>query len=272
MKQPVRVYFSDDIVETYLVCSEGENAPARPSVSTVDFLTWADQSAGIVLPHQVADAIGHMIRLRVMSVTVEQRYLVAAIPDALNEATSRAQAETILRNAPTFQSILDGVWDHFKPFTDLLTHFAVTMSYLLNEGRASEEVLVSLWLHWLRTIRFQTKPNKPPLQKMLMAFINILELLNSENDVVRRLWGSFWTALGRGLGNELNKAEDQVAIEEVARFLGAGRALEEREATAMALFEKAKMGLEPGTEHVAWLNEEYVHAMVRQEITNQASS
>lgn len=271
MEQAGRVYFSDDIVETYLVCSVGENVPPSPSISTVDFLTWADKSAGIVSPRQVADAIGHMIRLRVMAITVEQRYFVAAIPDALNEATSQSQAEAVLREAQTFHSILDGVWYHFKPFADLRTHFSANMSYLLNETEANQEVLVSLWLRWLGTVRFQTKPNIPPLQKMLIAFCLILEHLKSDKDVVSRFWRSFWSALQRGLGGELNRPEDRVAIEEVGRILGAKRAIKETEATAMAQFEKAKMGLEPGTEREEWFNNEYVDSMVRQEKANQAS-
>ena len=271
MEQIDRVYFSDDIVETFFVCSVGENNPARSSISTVDFLAWADQSAGIVSPSQVADAIGHMTRLRVMAVTVEQRYFIAAIPKALNEATSQDQAEAVLSNALTFKSILDGVWNHFKPFADLRTHFAANMSYLLNEAGANEEVLVSLWLRWLGTVRFQAKPNYPPLQKMLLAFVLILKFLNSDKDVVSRFWRSFWTALQRGLGSDLNSPEDRVAIEEVGRLLGTQRAIKKTEVVAMDLFEKAKMGLEPGTEREVWFNSEYIESMVRQEKANQVS-
>lgn len=271
MTEAGKVYFSDDIVETYVVCTAGDRAPPRPSISTVDFLTWADQSANLVSPRDVADAIGHMTRLRVMAVSVEQRYFIASIPDALNEAVSQAGAEAVLRNAQTFRSILDGVWDHFKPFEELQGHFAANMSYLLNEGKANQEVLVSLWLRWLETVRFQAKPSMSPLKKMLSAFISILRSLKSEKDVVSRLWGSFWTAIQRGLGSELTTSEDRAAIEGVGAILGTQRANREREADAMALFEKAKIGLEPGTERETWLSEMYLHAIVRQEKVNQAT-
>lgn len=270
MEQAGRVYFSDDIVETYLVCCVDEKSPPRASVSTVNFLAWADEAAGIVSPRHVADAIGHMTRLRVLAVPVEQRYFIAAIPDALSDATSQEQAEVVLRNAQTFKSILDGLWHHLKPFPALQTHFAVNMSYLLNDTEASEEVLVSLWLRWLETVRFQTEPSISPLKKMLSAFRLILEHLNSEKEVVSRLWCSFWTALHRGLAGDLGGPEDQVAIKEVARLLGWGRAIRAYEATAIALFEKARMGLEPGTEREAWFNNEYVDAMVQREHANQA--
>jgi hypothetical protein len=106
---------------------------------------------------------------------------------------------------------------------------------------------------------------------MLIAFLSILAHLKYDKDVVSRLWRSFWTALQRGLGGEVTLSEDRLAIEEVGRILGAQRAIKEQEATAMALFEKAKMGLEPGTEREAWFSNEYVAAMVRQEKANQAS-
>lgn len=106
---------------------------------------------------------------------------------------------------------------------------------------------------------------------MLIAFCLILEHLKSDKDVVSRFWHSFWTALQRGLGGELNGPEDRVAIEGVGRILGSKRATKETEAIAMVQFEKAKNGLEPGTECEAWFNNEYVDSMVRQEKANQAS-
>lgn len=271
MEQPGRVYFSDDIVETYLVCKVDSGSAARPSISTVDFLTWADRSAGLVSPYQVADAIGHMTRLRVLAISVEQRYFIAAIPPALNEATSQSQAEAVLHNAETFRSILDGVWHHFKPFAELKGHFVANVSYLLNEAGANEEVLVSLWLRWLQTVRFQSEPTITPLQKMLLAFLSILDILKSEKNIVGLHWHSFWTAVGRGFGQELKTSEDRVAIEEVARLLGKTRAAKKTETTAMALFEKAKIGLESGTERDAWFNNEYVSAAAKEEKSNQAS-
>jgi len=96
------------------------------------------------------------------------------------------------------------------------------------------------------------------------------EYLKPEKVVVSRLWRSFWTALHRGLAGDLGGPEDRVAITEVARLLGCGRAIRAYEATAIALFDKARMGLEPGTEREAWFNSEYVAAMVRQEHANQA--
>ena len=55
-------------------------------------------------------------------------------------------------------------------------------------------------------------------------------------------------------------AEDRVAIEGVAAILGALRAKKEHEADAMALYEKAALGLEPGTEREFWLSNEYVRS------------
>lgn len=271
MEQPGRVYFSDDIVETYLVCNADEKEAPKRSISTIDFLTWADQSLGIISPLQVADAIGHMIRLRVTAINVEQRYFIAAIPDALNRAGNQAQAEEALRGAKTFQSIVDGIWNHFKSFAELRTHFAANMCYLLNDSRACDEVLISLWLRWLGTVRFQTKPNNTPIQKMLSAFLHILDNLRPEKETVGKHWRIFWTTLHRGFAHKLNKSEDRVAIEEVGKILGTQRAIKENEKLAMDRFEKAMIGLEPGTEREKWFSEIYVESMAQQEITNQAS-
>ena len=86
------------------------------------------------------------------------------------------------------------MWDHFKAFEDLLSHFAANMTYLLNETQANQEVLVALWLRWLGAVRFQTKPNVPPLKKLMGACLSVLADLKSDRIVVGRLWSSFWTA------------------------------------------------------------------------------
>lgn len=268
MGHPRRVYFSDDIVETFLVCTGGENILHKPSISTVEFMTWADKTAHVVSPHQVADVIGHMTRLKVMSVTIEQHYLIAAIPDALNKATSQAQAEAAWHDAETLRSILDGVWTHFSAFEELRNHFAGNISYLLTAS-ANEEVLVSLWLRWLGTVRFQPKPNYPAIDKMLAAFVAILAQLPENKDAVSLHWHSFWTALHRGLGAELDRPEDRLAIEGVAKMLGRGRAKKETEATAAVQFEKAKLGLEAGTEREEWFTAQYIESMVQAELVER---
>jgi hypothetical protein len=271
MESTNSVYFSDDIVETFFVCNRGVDCPPSHSISTVDFLSWADQSQGIVSPLSVADAIAHMTRLRVLAVTVEHRYFIAAIPEALNAATSQAEADAVLRDAHTFNSILDGVWNQYVPFEDLLAHFAANMSYLLNVGGAKEEVLVTLWNRWLGTVRFQTNSNIPPLNKMLDAFLHILIPANSDAEVISRLWRSFWTALQRGFGSELMAPEDKVAITRFATILGTARAIKNYEHDATLLFEKAKLGLESGTERAVWFDTAYIDAIVQREKKNQAN-
>ena len=264
MEQPNRAYFSDDIVETYFVCNAGENIPPKPSISTIDFLSWADQSQNIVTPYQVTDAIGHILRLRVMAITVEQRYLLAAIPDELNLATSQAQAEQALVATKNLHAILNGIWNHFKLFSDLRTHFSANMIYLLNHGEAKDEVLIFLWTRWLGVVRFQEKPDMTPLEKMLNAFLIILSNLNSDKQIVSRHWHTFWTAIQRGLSSDLKEPADQVAIKIVGNCLGSMRANAQHEEKAQYLFEKAKIGLESGTQEEALLNSEYVEAVAQQ--------
>lgn len=268
MQQTGRVYFCDDIVETVLVCGAGDKEPAKPSMSTVDFLNCADQSAGILTARHVADALGHLARLKVGAITIQQRYFVAAIPDALQSATTSAAEDEAIANAETLRSILDGVWDPSKPFNDLRSHFAHTMSYLLNEGNASEAVLVALWLHWLRSVRFQVNPPRPTLWKLAAGFVSTLALLEPDKEVVRRLWQSFWTAIKRGVDEELREPEDMTGVKTIAGVLGVERASDSSGSQAGSLFEKAKAGLEQGTELEAEFDRVYV-ASVAEETKKQ---
>ena len=271
MKEGGKVYFSDDIVESFMVCNTEENDHQKYSISTVDFLTWADQSKDIVSPYEVADAIAHMVQLNVMSITVDQRYFLASIPVSLNQANSQAQAEEIIDNAQTYKSILDGVWHHDSPFKELVSHFAANMSYLVTESRVGQEVLVSLWLRWLRTVRFQHEPKIPPINKMGVGFIQILDRLEADREIVGPLWQSFWTAIYRGFCSELDSPEDQVGIAIVAKILGTRRAVEKYEASAMRQFEIAKAGLESGTERDLWLNNQSIEAMAEKELNRQST-
>lgn len=264
MRLPDRVYFSDDIIETYLVCSnDNEQGNPLPSIATTDFLAWADESANTISPKEVAETIGQMILMRIMTVTVTQRYFIASVPDALTHAENQEQSDAALLDATAFNSICDGIWSHHKPFDELVTHFSANMSYLITNTPASQETLIVLWIRWLKAIRFQEKPPMPPIQKLATAFLETLKLLNRERNVIDRLWRSFWTALQRGLGSELEDAEDHVAICVIGRILGRARAVPETEELAAKLFERAKIGLEPGTERENWFNGSYVEAVAK---------
>ena len=104
---------------------------------------------------------------------------------------------------------------------------------------------------------------------MLIAFIDTLQLVRLEKGIVSRLWSSFWTSLQRGLQDAMHGSEDRVAIEEIAKILGAMRAAKDQEANAKVLFEKAKIGLEAGTARETWLNNEYVNTAARQEMAKK---
>lgn len=248
MQQAGRVYFCDDIVETFFVCGDGENVMASSSMSTIDFLDWANQSAGILSAKMVADSLGALIRLKVGVITVNDRYFIAAIPDELQSATSLEEENEAISRAETFRSILGGIWDPAMPFDDLRSHFARIMSYLLNKGNASEAVLVALWLRWLQTVRFQAKPLLSVELKLASGFVGILSQLESDKQVVHRLWQSLWTAFKRGLGGELHEPEDMAGIRVIAKVLGFMRARDKTNAEVGVLFDRARLGLEQGTE------------------------
>lgn len=257
MLETERLYFCDDIIETIFVCHEdGEADSARPSMSTVDYLGWSE-STNRMTAYEVAELLGRIIELKIGTI-VEQRYLVAAIPAELQESPPE-NVETVMKQAVTLNSILNGIWDPSKSFNDLRIHFASTMGYLLNEGQANESVLVALWLRWLMAVRFQRKPDIGPLDKASIAFLKTLELLNGEKQIIKRLWKSYWATIKIGLGETLCEPEDIVGIKNVAVRLAAwfvsdNDAMEK----AGSLFNKARMGLEEGTSHDELFNTTYV--------------
>jgi len=247
MKGSECVYFCDDIIETIFVCGNGINNPAKPSMSTVDFLNWADQSKGILNAQQVAEALGFLVRLKVGAITIQDRYVIAAIPSKLQFATTQEEQEAAFDDAQALRSILDGLWNPAKQFEELQTHFARIMSYLLNKGNASEAVLVALWIRWLQAVRFQVKPQITVKQKLVAGFVKILLSLKPEKQIIQILWHSFWETIKRGLGEKLKEPEDITGIRAVAEFFGYLRAEESTETDAGVFFEKARLGIEQGT-------------------------
>lgn len=241
------VYFCDDIVETILVCGNGINNPSRPSMSTVDFLNWAEQSKGILSAEQVAEALGFLVRLKIAAIPIEDRYVIAAIPSKLQFATTQEEQEAAFQDAQALRSILDGLWNPAKQFDELRMHFARIMSYLLNKGNASEAVLVALWLRWLQAVRFQVEPNVSVIKKLAAGFVKILVLLQSDKSIIKKLWRSFLEAIKRGLVEELKEPEDIAGIKVIAEFFGYLRANESTAPDAGHLFEKARLGIEQGT-------------------------
>lgn len=258
MQQTGRIYFCDDIVETVLVCGSGDKEATKPSMSTVNFLEWADQSKRVLTAQQVASNLGHLIRLKVGFITIKQRYLIAAIPHALQSAATLAEEKEALTNEETLHSILDGIWDSSKPFNELLNHFAQTMRYLLNEGHASEAILVFFWLRWIQSVRFKVEPRQNVWWKIAIGFQNILILLDPDKTTISRLWQSFWATIKRGLTEELNEPEDVAGVRAVAKILGVERANASSTLKDANLFEMARLGLEQGTELDNIFNEVYV--------------
>ena len=273
MQQVDRVYFCDDIVETVLVCGIESHETNKPSMAIVDFLHWADRQ-GVLTAQQVADALGHLIRLKVGSVIIQQRYLIAAIPDALQSATTLVAEDEAMASSETFRAILDGAWDSSKPFDELQEHFAHTMSYLLNKGNASEAVLVTLWLRWLQSARLQVKPALTVEWKLAIGFARTLALLENDKTIVHRLWQSFWSAIKRGFSAELQEPEDIAGIRLIANIFGIALATDENINSSQAgtLFDKAKLGLEQGTSLEAEFSRTYVDCAAKETIKQKTNT
>ena len=242
-------------------------------MAIVDFLHWADRQ-GVLTAQQVADALGHLIRLKVGSVIIQQRYLIAAIPDALQSATTLVAEDEAMASSETFRAILDGAWDSSKPFDELQEHFAHTMSYLLNKGNASEAVLVTLWLRWLQSVRLQVKPALTVEWKLAIGFARTLALLENDKTIVHRLWQSFWSAIKRGFSAELQEPEDIAGIRLIANIFGIALATDENINSSQAgtLFDKAKLGLEQGTSLEAEFSRTYVDCAAKETIKQKTNT
>lgn len=273
MQQVGRVYFCDDIVETVLVCGIDNQETINPSMAIVDFLNWADRQ-GVLTAQQVAGALGHLIKLKVGAVIIEQRYLIAAIPDALQSATTQIAEDEAIASSETFRAIFDGVWDSSKSFDELQEHFAHTLSYLLNRGKSSEAVLITLWLRWLQSVRLQVKPVITVEWKLAIGFTRTLALLENDKTIVHRLWHSFWSAIKRGLSAELQEPEDIAGIRLIANILGFALATDEKINSSQAglLFDKAKLGLEQGTSLEAEFSRTYVDSAAKESIKQQMNT
>jgi len=273
MQQVGRVYFCDDIVETVLICGIDSQETINPSMSIVDFLNWAD-SQGVLTAQRVAEALGHLIRLKVGAVLIQQRYLIAAIPDALQSATTLAAEDEAISSSDSFRAILDGAWDSSKSFDELQEHFAHTMSYLLNKGNASDAVLITLWLRWLQSVRFQVKPALSVEWKLALGFARTLALLENDKTIIHRLWQSFWSAIKRGFNAELQEPEDIAGIRLIANILGIALATDENinSSQAGSLFDKAKLGLEQGTSLEAEFSRTYVDSAAKETIKQKTNS
>lgn len=269
MQSPNAIYFCDDVIESILVCGAGKDYQMRPSISSAEFMGWADEVKGIITPEEVAEKLAHLIRLKINAIGISQRYLVAAIPDALQKAANDNDSAAAFNAASALRSILDGLWMPFRPFKFLLTHFGKTLGYLLAHGGAGDYVLVEVWLRWLQAVRFQTADSMAPSERMAFAFLKILSLLPDDKSLVDRLWRVYWTVLRRGIPESLGEPEDKAGVRQIGGMLGRSSAEKMPQlgtGPAGVLFDRAKLGLVEGAELYSLLNDSYVSAAAEQTI------
>lgn len=264
MAVPGRIYFCDDVIESAQVCGEDQAGIAlKPSICTVDFLRWADQVAGIFSPYEVAKSIAQIIKAKI-GVLVDARYLVASIPHSLQMSKSRAEATFAFESAEAqaLRTILDGIWVHEKPFTEMLRHFSLVMAYLVTHGQASEQVLESLWLRWLQAVRHQNTDVGTPIGKLASSFVGILLHVDKTADIAR-IWHVFWSVIESGVPDAIEESPDVTGVSIVASTLGTTSAMGKSLLSASDISQRARSGLNPGTALHERYNEEYVQAAAR---------
>lgn len=263
MQSPNAIYFCDDVIETILVCGAGGDRPVLPSISSAEFMEWADKNKGIIKPEEVSEKLGNLIQLKINSIGIDRRYLFAAIPKTLQNAATDADGEAAFRSANALRAILDGLWMPFRPFKILLIHFGETFEYLLVSGGAGDCVLVEVWLRWLQAVRFQTSEKTTPYFKVALAFLKILSLLPDDGGLVGRLWRAYWEVLRRGFPELLREPEDKAGVRQIGSMLGlhgAEKMLKLDTGISGVLLSRAKLGLVDGTELYSILDDSYVSA------------
>lgn len=258
MSVPGRVYFCDDALESIAVCSGDEetSAPDRPSMCTVDFLTWADQTADVISPYEVADHLASLVRLNIV-VNIQGRYFVAAIPAELQNAHTQAEVDAAVAGAHTLNAILDGIWNPLVPYKQLLSHFATVMAYLMTHD-ASDAVVESLWLRWLQAVRLQQEPAGSPIAKLSNAFVATAAKLHDEG-VIRRLWGIYWRTIEVGAPDAVVDEPDRIGVVAVAALLGEASATDQSFRFA-DVSQRARSALGAGTELDDLYGRTYVEA------------
>lgn len=253
-----RVYFSDDTLETIAVCSGDEESDALGprSMCTVDFLTWADQTAGLISPQEVACHLASLVRLNIV-VNIQGRYFVAAIPAELQNAHTKAEVDAAVAGAHTLNVILDGIWNPLILYKQLLSHFASVMAYLMTHN-ASDAVVESLWLRWLQAVRLQQEPAAPPIAKLSSAFVVTAEKLFDAN-AIRRLWVTYWRTIEAGAAYAVVDAPDRAGVIAVAELLGSASAAD-RSPRIADVSQRVRSALGTGTELDGLYSQNYVRA------------
>ncbi|PJL72773.1 hypothetical protein B9Y61_07210 [Stenotrophomonas maltophilia] len=214
------VYYCDDIIESIMVChiDPSEIEPDAPSISTVDFLSFLNR-CGLMNAEVVSDKLAQLVGLKI-GIQVETAYLLSAISDELRSSDSwQAATGAIFQNC-SFAKLLNGIWTPTRPFENLLTHFAETISSYIEPEEAQQGALPLLWERWITAIRLQDKPNIATLQKAALAFIVAAQRIR-EKQGVARLWTSFWNAIGHSsVAPDQHDDPDIVGTRAVAAMLG----------------------------------------------------
>lgn len=255
-----RIYFCDDIVETVLVCGYDEvnNVMQKPSISSLDFISWADQGLGLLNTERAAELVGRLIDIKVGGLRVASRYVVAAIPEKLQVAVTTGEIQQAYENAAALRSILRGIWGPEKSYSDIRNHFVAIQIYLLKEGNGSNGVLVALWVRWVDAVRFLADSKLTTLGKLSTSFVLILESVYQDANLVHRLWRILWATIEAVLP-DITEPSDTLGVREIASILGR-ESLKESELLIQDISFSARYGLGESTALSDLYQSEYVRS------------
>lgn len=262
MSEPDRVYFNDDVIETVAVCGSGvENVKA--SMTTAYFLDFAQAKDSRLTDSRIAECLAAMVKLKLFGFAVPTKCIVASFSDAMGGATRDAEAEKLFTSAESLNLLLGSVWDPGIELVRVVSHFSELTGTLLKEREVSVPAVVALWVHWLRFVEFRSSHSFSGVELLAHAFNFTLIEIDDDAAVVARLWQCLWSTIGVRFAGTLREPEDRIGIRAVAVVLGRNRA-EDKQEFAGILFERARLGLEKGTEREELFEAVYIDTLAQE--------
>lgn len=210
------LYSDDAIFRTYVAVPK----QYAPELCTLDLLSLADES-GLLSPREIAVAYGKMCAWHI-GLVIPDRYLFAAIPDAVLKASSIGDAIDVLRHDPTLSPILNGIWSIAKPYAEL--HANATRhaaSWIENEQNDIDTVTALLGVWFLKAKLHPKLGSSTPLQQLERLIFSVaLNISRKVESSSRRLWAVYLRLVEFHFGERMDEGCEREAIAALGHFVG----------------------------------------------------
>lgn len=153
-------------------------------------------------------------------VSIQYRHFLAAIPSSVHDLSNVTSKVEVLFGDPVFRSLADAVWDHDKPYDDVLNHAAAVIAKILNDSPVADERLIAALLSiWLDKVVLRPKPSLSRENHLAALFILAFMQLEAPEPAPQHLWAAYRHAIERIHGERMDEAKERDAIELVGRLV-----------------------------------------------------